>query len=269
MNRWRVAAASVTGEEHSKRGAACEDSYSVEQTLNGFVVAVVSDGAGSAACGGVAAEKICTSVEQMCRQLESGSLSVKVDEICHDVDSFQDDQFGKLEDLVMRHLTLARESLLEHAQASGQSASSYLATVVGVIAQAELGVLTFHLGDGAVSVLDDEGETLLTSQPQNGEYLNQTYFLVEEWWREHLRFSRSASLPVGSLFLMTDGVTELAYHRQGRELTPAAVFFKPLNAYLMTRSREDGEATLRRILCSDQARELVDDDKTLVWINLA
>lgn len=265
VDQWRIAAASVQGESHAKSGVGCEDCFKVGQTPNGYLVAIVSDGAGSAVHGCLAAKQICSYAEDMLADLSMRSFPTITEDVCRQGGVFQQSQFADLEAFVANKLNLARDGLLEHARNFGLDPSSYLATVVGVIAHAEVGVLIFHIGDGAVSIFSDN-KMIVTSQPENGEYLNETYFLVEEWWKDHLRFFRSASLPIGSIFLMTDGVTELAYHREGRELAPAYGFFAPLDAFLSIRNSVDGEAALRKVLDTERARDLVDDDKTLVWI---
>ena len=125
----------------------------------------------------------------------------------------------------------------------------------------------FHIGDGATAVFDRDGNEIFTSQPENGEYLNLTYFLVEDNWREHLR-SNVVYGAVSEIFLMTDGVTDLGYVRNGRVLTPESKFFKPLSSFLCKKERYVGEAALKRSLDSEGARELVDDDKTIIWMKL-
>jgi hypothetical protein len=268
VERWRVAAATVKGEGHSKSGADCDDSYFVGQTSNGYLAAIVSDGAGSAEFGGFAARDICLSGEQFLADLENMSAPAGAEAPCQEGNASHEAQHHliELEQLVQNRLAVARDRLLEHAAKASSDPKNYLATVVGVVAHPGIGVLIFHLGDGAATVFAPSGEALITSQPMNGEYLNQTYFLVEDWWKEHLRFCRSTALPVGSIFMMTDGVTELAYHRHGRVLSPSASFFGPLQAFLCARKRQESEAAMCRLLDTERARDLVDDDKTLLWI---
>ena len=270
VEKWQAAAASVKGEGHIKDGAECDDAWFVGQSSNGFIAAIVSDGAGSATFGGLAAREICASATQLVHDLEEASLpSADEGALCKEEnDNTEVEAFwAGVQELVEKHLAVTRERLIEHASTNACNPSSYLATVVGVIAHADFGVMAFHLGDGAATVFDTEGVELLTSQPENGEYLNQTYFLVEDWWKEHLRVTKSASLSIGSIFLMTDGVTELAYQRRGRTLSPSPTFFGPLISYFPSRTRMVRESAIQKFLDTERARELVDDDKTLVWIS--
>jgi hypothetical protein len=259
--RWRVAATSVTGVGHLEAGQGCDDAWFIGETRNGIVVAVVSDGAGSAPMGAFAAQTICTSFEELVTGLvtDGGETSA-----VEQTDTYWDKVLSDVDAC----LTRARTKLIDHAASSNRGADDYLATVVGVVADPVSGVLCFHIGDGAITIFDAGGAELLTSQPENGEFLNQTYFLVEEAWQLHRRVARLSGRSAASIFLMTDGVTDLGFHRRGRILTPEPAFFAPLTAFLQSRPRDVGEAGIAKVLDAERARELVDDDKTLVWLSL-
>lgn len=267
--RWRVAGASVTGLSHQKADQPCDDAWFAAQAPNGLLVAVVSDGAGSARMGGFAARAICDAFKKLLASLSAFDFGT---ESVDDETTEGEQAATQWHDILPRIndcLTAVRSELIEHAATNAGEPDDYLATVVSVIAHPAKGVLCLHIGDGAITIFRDDDKELLTSQPDNGEYLNQTYFLVEDEWKLHCRVVDHPSERIGSIFLMTDGVTELAYHRRGRILTPESKFFVPLAEFLMTRTPESGQAGIARILDAERARQLVDDDKTLVWIKPA
>ena len=263
--KWKLAAVSVTGESHTLEGADCEDAFFVDQTKNGFVVGVVSDGAGSARFGGTASRLICRRFELLTEELSQIVIGDRFES--QSQLSEQTFLWAEISKLLENALNDARTTLFETAVSHQADPNDFLATVVGVIAHPIIGVTVFHIGDGAATMFDSKGSEIFTSQPENGEYQNLTYFLVEDNWQEHLRGDVIHGT-VSEIFLMTDGVTDLGYVRQGRILTPEKKFFGPLSSFLCKRDREVSEAALKRSLDSEGARERVNDDKTLIWIKL-
>ena len=71
--------------------------------------------------------------------------------------------------------------------------------------------LAGHIGDGVI-LLKDNGEFRLLSEPENGEYLNQTYFLpisIEN--SHHLRLYTGDVKPDTGFILSSDGIASLLY----------------------------------------------------------
>ena len=64
-----------------------------------------------------------------------------------------------------------------------------------------------HLGDGLAGIVHAaDWPAALLSQPQNGEFANETFFVTEDDWRAHLRFMEAPGLRVGGVVaLLTDG----------------------------------------------------------------
>lgn len=259
--RWQVAAASIIGPDHAKEGVGCQDAHFVGEADNGIALAAVSDGAGSTKLGGEAAAIICRQFEALWESLVRLSFG-------HGDAESPASWWAVIEGIIEETLTAARESLLVCARESEVDPSDLLATVVGVVAHPDCGAVTFHIGDGAATVFNSDCEEIFTSQPENGEYLNLTYFLVEEHWRDHLRI-KVVPLPFDEMAVMTDGVTDLAYVRHGRRLVPEPRFFQPLSAFLRERTRIVGEEALTRALNTQEAQDRVGDDKTLIWMRIA
>jgi len=119
-----------------------------------------------------------------------------------------------------------------------------------------------HLGDGAIFYLDSTFETAeFVSLPENGEYANQTYFVTDENWREHLRIH---SPPDGAfnLILMTDGVTPMALKNN----EPFFDFVRPLMSFLNNSSSQEGNQSLAKMLGSKKSMAISADDKSVGWL---
>jgi hypothetical protein len=142
------------------------------------------------------------------------------------------------------------------------SMGDFHATLIGVIAGPS-GGLFFHIGDGAACATDVETfSPSILSQPENGEYANETFFFTQPDWQQHIRltpFGRQFDL----LALMSDGVTPFALASE--TAGPHKPFFDPLSRYLRSHTREEGESALAATLEKDAIRRITGDDKTLVW----
>lgn len=256
---WKVAGVSVAGPSHILEGGECQDSHSIALDPHGLVIALVSDGAGSTSHGGVAARFLCENLPPLLRK--AALLAGEV--------PFSEPAVGqRLSRRIAAAIHKVRRGLLDLAAERGIDPDELLATLVGAIAHPRLGAVFLHVGDGAAICFDREGETTIFSPPENGEYVNTTYFVIEEEWKSHLRLCFQAP-GLDSIFLMSDGVTDLSFTRGAGGLQPFRPFFDALRRFLPGCARAEGEAALAASLDGEAARSKVDDDKTLVWIGSA
>ncbi|RYE02239.1 MAG: protein phosphatase 2C domain-containing protein, partial [Sphingomonadales bacterium] len=187
---WRIAGASVTGAYHALRGDLCQDRHRLEVTPGGALIAVVSDGAGSAVRGGEGASILC---EQVTVAL-AGALG---------------GDRPRPSRALLRHGVRAVCAGIEAARSRiADAPSDYHATLVGAVVLPGEGGLFFHIGDGAALALESGGGRWALSAPRNGEYSHETYFFTENDWRKRLRFTLVAP-DFDTIFVMTDGVTDV------------------------------------------------------------
>ncbi|QIG79759.1 PP2C family serine/threonine-protein phosphatase [Stakelama tenebrarum] len=255
---WRVAGSSITGPSHVQTGTPCQDRHRLHVAQSGALIAIVSDGAGSAEYGGEGAALLCDRlVARLDRHLSAGvrktgtragllGLCRAVREGVHD----------------------AREAARAQGAEAGVGLESFHATLVGAVMLPRQGGLFFHIGDGAALAIGGDGERWQLSAPSNGEYADTTYFYTEPDWRTNLRFSLIDG-GYDTIFVMTDGVTDLALSARPGGHEPFMPFFRPIGRYLAGATREEGEEALSATLDSGAVRERTSDDKTLVWAQVA
>ena len=242
----RVIATKITGSLHKQKNTPCQDFYHYACSGN-KLVAVVSDGAGSAKYGKIGAKVVCETI-----------VNVLINTPLKDV-----------EEGVKKAIEMARAKLVIHRLNKSKSEKEILnfsATVVGVIYHKNKGMF-FHIGDGAGIALDGENikSEYTISPPHNGTFSCETYFYTMNNWKDSLRFTRIPKS--SSLFLMTDGVTGFAIDENNCELKES--FLEPINKYLRDEPNKiKALKALNNTLDTKQARKLNSDDKTFLWVGL-
>lgn len=251
-SEFEIFGASVVGESHQRRSLPCQDFF-INAIGSNWAVCVVSDGAGSAIrCfegATFVSEDVCEALTSELKKDHSGSDN-------------QSSMLDWVKEAVVNGIEKARERCIEGAQ-EGETIATFHATVVGCVLLNESGVF-FQIGDGGASafrVLDGEVQTLGFSEPENGEYANQTFFFTERHWRDHLRVSEIAGR-AEEVWLMTDGAYDLMVPYKQKELRDLAV--REVSRLVSECKIEERSKTLATILSSRQAMNRSDDDKTLV-----
>jgi hypothetical protein len=252
---WRIAAAAIAGPRHAQAGQASQDRFDVCVTRSGVLLAMVADGAGSAARGGEGAAMLCARVAERLQVFfdwgfDRGCSRAMLLGACRSVrDGIVD----------------ARNRLVgaDEGGAGDGDLADFHSTLVGVALMPTGGGIAFQIGDGATLALD-AGDRWVMSAPENGEYADTTFFFTQPDWRRHLRF-RFIPPTFETVFVMTDGTTDLALTGAGARRTPFMPFFEPIGRFLAGATRPEGETALAATLDSDAARARSSDDKTLIW----
>ena len=242
----RVIATKITGSLLLAKNKPCQDFYYYACSGN-KLVAVVSDGAGSAKYGKIGAKMICETL----------------------VNVLINSPFKDIEKVVQMAVEIARERLTIHRlnkSKSEQEILNFSATMVGVVYHRNRGYF-FHIGDGAgVAVHQADGKMSYTlSRPANGNFSCETYFSTMKNWRDCLRFTPISKSE--AVFLMTDGITNFALSEDMCRLK--AGFIEPINTYLQAETnKQKALKALHNTLDTKQARRLNSDDKTFLWAGL-
>jgi hypothetical protein len=209
-----------------------------------FLVALVSDGAGSAQFGEVGSEIACEA---------GGKTLLEIVEASGEA--------GLVADVAIKLLDVIRMRIGEAARARGVTARALACTLLGAVV-GPTRALYFQVGDGAI--VSREIETLApVFWPESGEYANMTYFVTDSEALEHLRVDVRNAPDEVSLF--SDGIQRLALVFATE--TAHEPFFAPMFKALRASSDEQTDSlciALERFLNSDAINERTDDDKTLI-----
>ena len=246
--RWQVHAASATGKSHLDKDIPCQDAFAYR--VDGErLVAAVCDGAGSAAHSEIGSRLIADAVV--------ATLGERLAAQPHWLQADEDAFAGFAGEAV----GLAREALVARAGRDGAALSSYAATLVAFVGDAQRGWFV-HIGDGlgvAEPVQADAPARI--SLPHNGEYANETYFVTGEAWRACLRVL-AVDQPVQRVALMSDGAMPFAMQKGNAGLYRP--FMEPVERYLRTVDEAAGSRALHGTLDDPRTHGITSDDKTLL-----
>ena len=211
-SQWYVAGASVIGISHQKAGTECQDTWGLSQavrraSLDVVTAACVSDGAGSVCNAFAGARLTAFAVSNWLREHFSSALTLTQDQI--------------------RQSCMATVSRLirRAAQRAGCSPDEYAATLVAVCTGLDGSWLALHLGDGGI-IGEFRDRALVVSQPEKGEFANETWFVTSSDALEHLRvygspFNPELSNPTGFI-IFSDGVENSLLDRRNATVAHAA-----------------------------------------------
>jgi hypothetical protein len=210
------------------------------------LVAVVADGAGSAARSGDGARLACSLMLDQARALVDlgGSVSDLSREVaCGWLQRFQTE-------VALR------------AEAEGLKSRDFACTLLVALVGSGRAAF-FQIGDGAMVVSEGDDYAWIF-WPDNGEYENLTFFATDPKASEYLQLD-NCERNIEEIALFSDGVQRLALHYQTR--TAHAPFFRSLFSAIRAADGETSESLsgkLAAYLRSPQINERTDDDKTLI-----
>ncbi len=248
MNSWTWAAASCRGTSHVRTNVRRQDAFSCSYGTNDgkTLIAVVSDGAGSARMGGEGASLICRTLITQARQFDFAQPELPADE---DIWSW---------------IFLARDRIRMAAETRRLRPRDFAATLIMLISSGD-NTLVAHIGDGsAVLKCGNTNEWKALSWPRQGEYASSTYFITD-YPTPKLNIARS-DCPVSALAVFSDGVERLALdmaaqkpHKPFFDGIIRAVASTPIEGFDQNLSQQLG-----KYLDSDAVNARTDDDKTLI-----
>lgn len=248
---WRIAAASSIGSSHEKLGIPCQDAYVVktfgDKDGEEVLVAVVSDGAGSAVKAEIGSWLTCSTVAEAAEVylIDGGKV-------------------GDIGPSVARSwVGMVQQAIGLRAEDDGCVPRDYACTMlVAVVGQTAAAIM--QIGDGATVVSDGDGWCWV-HWPQHGEFANMTYFVTEPGAEEKLAFDLCRRR-IDEVAVFSDGIERLVLHEASK--TVFAPFFDSMFPAVRGLEAEGVDARLSAslggYLSSKIINEKTDDDKTLV-----
>lgn len=248
---WRWAGAMSTGTSHARHRTLCQDSatcISFATPAGPLLVAVVSDGAGSASHSRRGSRMVCHGFMRAMARYLSDAAECEIPD----------------EEVIRGFMDGIRDRIAIAARRAHRSRRAFAATLVAIIA-APNWTLIAHVGDGACAVSTTEsGPWLVPSWPWHGEYASTTAFVTEDP-EPRLRLT---VLPHGihRFAVFSDGLERMVLdHERKRAFAP---FFERM---LLPLQRSQGRGrdralsqALRKFLAGRAVTERTDDDTSLV-----
>jgi hypothetical protein len=248
MNSWTWAAASCRGTSHIKRNVRRQDAYSCSLGANEgkTLIAVVSDGAGSALMGGEGASLVCRTLMTRARQFDYSQAELPSDET------------------LWEWINLARQRITQAAEARELKTRDFAATLILAISSGT-NTLVAHIGDGSAVVrVDETNEWTALSWPSQGQYASSTFFITDDP-TPRLNISR-CDTHVSALAVFSDGVERLALDMAAQK--PFRPFFDGMIRPIAITQTEGCDQKLSMqlgtYLNGDVVNARTDDDKTLI-----
>jgi len=209
---WLVAGISTIGISHEKAGVECQDVWAYSQSVEptgsmAMTAACVSDGAGSVSKASGGANLTAFAVSNWLSENFQSALQLSKEQIGRSC-------MARLRRLIRRA-----------ARSAASVPAEYAATLVAVCVGSDGAWLALHLGDGGI-IGRFGNEVLAVSQPDKGEYANETWFVTSPGVLEHLKiygspFDPEPRTPTGFV-VFSDGAKRSLVDRRTGAVGPAA-----------------------------------------------
>lgn len=246
---WSYLNVSVKGTSHDTKNIPCQDNNycSIVEDINGaqILIAIVSDGAGSASKADIGSSETCTKFSAfLINCLEKGM----------NLNAFTEDFLKGWIVEFQNELTIKATSEELHIR-------DYASTFLAAIVSAESACFV-QIGDGAIVIKGEDGDYSYMFVPQNGEYANETFFITDEKAVERIQFEYIEK-PINQIAMFSDGIQNLVLDVQN--FTVNQHFFSEWFKWLSEiKDQNIGKQILEDYLNSPKINERTNDDKTLV-----
>jgi serine/threonine protein phosphatase PrpC len=202
MMNWKIISHAMVGTSHLEQGKGCEDVIKAITTED-FAVMAIADGAGSFS---KAFEGATIATEKCSKWLLNNfdwAYSAKESEIKYR----------------LLYYTI-RKSIIRKAIKEKSRPKEYSSTLL-FVAIKDNRYIAGHIGDGVIGIITTEGDNVVLSEPERGEFANNTYFTTSSRISKHFRLHRGNITNISSFFLMSDGSADCLYNQVGNTFAPA------------------------------------------------
>jgi hypothetical protein len=274
---WIIVGASVTGNGHIASGKPCQDNHKYEYLGDGWGIAIVSDGAGSAGKSEIGSKLVAYRGIDLFKELIMSKGWQTKNELPTN-EEWEENAYK-----VLRRL---RDDMELLADKKNVPIKEFSATAIVVI-HSPKGLLATHIGDGRAGYKNKDGIWLPLITPHKGEEANQTIFLPHDYWNIPFLKLSGKRVPesvvirekIFGFVLMSDGCETTAWQciqkREGTERyydpnKPYTPFFQSLDKQLQSFRKDNTDLTERaeswwKFIESGNASFVREtDDKTMI-----
>ena len=252
ISAWKYAHASVIGTSHVNDKKAKQDFCLVEEkVINGvnYLFSAVADGAGSAKYSDVSSKYLC---KLFIRKIKHWLIDNEINTLERDTIL---SWFIRFQNVIKRAAKFYKiDSIKEFA-------TTFLFAVLS-----EKGNIFVQIGDG-IMAKGNSDELKCIFLPQNGEYLNATFFATEKNISENFLFEYNSDT-IERLVMHTDGIELISFNFALQK--PHVGFFNPIFNQLIESHiigfNQDVSDFISDFLNCERVNNRTDDDKTLVVI---
>ena len=244
---------SLIGNSHCMEKGVCQDSNSIETLHNGWVVAAIADGLGSAKHSDIGAR---LAVEQILRFVKMNSP-----------DSWHEES---LISLLRTAFHSALREIKDRAANDGNAIKDYDTTLTSVIYNGA-NVIFGHVGDGGIIVLNPYGDFSILTVAQKGEEFNEVMPLRSS--PDNWLFGVSNET-IAALLMLTDGIYDIACpwliaKQEQRIYVNYVRQFMDRNVLSVKTAAdfENAKKEIEAFFTSDLSRQITDDKTILGIIN--
>ena len=210
---WKVAGTYVAGISHERQKKGCHDRYAYKYN-NGAISISLADGAGSALKPEVGADIATKQVNK--------TVTKHFDYI------FESDIFS-----ASHKLTHAIRTTFGIYAKRYNCNIKDLATTLLFACVKDDKFIAGHIGDGILACLKND-ELVVLSPPDNGEFVNETYFITSNSYKSRFRLFKGSLNEIEGFVLMTDGTCESLFDKREKKLAPVVfTLFEWLDNYSM------------------------------------
>jgi hypothetical protein len=200
--RWIITGASVAGAGHKLRNTPCQDAHQYQILENGWGIAVVSDGAGSAAYSQVASAFLVQEAVKQARYLITRKTWMKNNDIPAP---------GEWDAEAKALMYSIQDALLFMAEKQNIPRNQLHATLILLIFSPSA-LMCVHIGDGRAGYVDINGHYDSLMTPFTGEQAGETAFITIDLNKyRQLIETKMVKTTARAFFLLTDGCEKVCW----------------------------------------------------------
>ncbi|WP_260958479.1 PP2C family serine/threonine-protein phosphatase [Pseudomonas citri] len=203
---YRASCGQITGRSHLQSNTPCQD-YAAARTQHEFACIALADGAGSRTHSAHGARAVVRAVTR--------ALLERFEEIW----ALSELNSTKASEVLLEHCRTA----LEREAIKLRCEASELASTMLFVAHSKGRYLAGHVGDGCIIHQQDDGQVLVLSHPDNGEYANTTFFMTDSTVHSRFRLYRGECGQGSGFVIMSDGTAESLYQRAQKSPATSAL----------------------------------------------